>query len=201
MDRHHTKTRNMETRNTRRHHHRQTTNHHTRTIQRTTQHQILPTNRPPRSNKPKNNNLRNTLPKQNTTRPRTNRKNNKNHLQRPNTNKRPPQKTIQKIQNPNTTITPRPPIHQIHNNTTTPRYANNNTTPTLKTTDDTNIQKIIQQYTEIHQAEHHNKKPSPNDILKLAKTDPDLTPQQLTQIKHTLAQQITQKNKEKEDKK
>ena len=72
---------------------------------------------------------------------------------------------------------------------TTPQQ--NNNTATLKTTDNTKIEEIITQYTEIHQSQHPHTKPTPQQIITLAETDPDLTTTQLTQIKNTL----TQKNK------
>ena len=80
-----------------------------------------------------------------------------------------------------------------NNKNTSPTQANN-TNNTLKQTDDTQIQQIIQQYIQIHQAEHPHTKPTPTDILKLAQTDPDLTTQELLAIKNILAKKITQKN-------
>lgn len=71
------------------------------------------------------------------------------------------------------------------------KYTQNTiTTNTLNPTDNTQIKEIIQTYTEIYQKENQNKTPTPEDIIKLATTDPDLTNTQLTQIKHTLATQI-----------
>ena len=82
-----------------------------------------------------------------------------------------------------------------NNNNNTPKTPKNNTNNTLKTTDDTQTQQIIQQYTEIYQTEHHNTPPTIQDILKLAITDPDLTPTQLLAIKTLLAQKQQKEKK------
>lgn len=62
--------------------------------------------------------------------------------------------------------------------------------PELKEVEDPEAKNTVENYVEIYKSENYNKKPTAEDLIKIAETDPDLSPEDLSRVKAEVASQI-----------
>lgn len=56
--------------------------------------------------------------------------------------------------------------------------------------EDVEARNTIDNYNEIFQSEHHGQDPSAEDLIKMAKSDPDMNDEHITRFKTELAAQV-----------